>query len=177
MTAGERQALLRKYRLLAAWRRAKDRARDGDGDGGRADPAELRRLADEFPGALRELDLLGLVEIERRVRILEAPAGGDEAWVAWIDAYHALMREALAIKRARSARARGDGGDRGSPSDDGGHSDAGGGDRAFAAAVTRPPGGRLTVLVLRELARRFGVPAAQISAVLFPARRLPPYTL
>jgi hypothetical protein len=162
----ERRALLRKYRLLAAWRRA----RDGGGvagDGDCAAPAALRRLADEFPGALRELDLLRLAEIERRVRVLqrEETSGGqaddDDDWIAWIAAYHGVMREALAIKRALR----------------GGEPVAAGVDRAFAEAVGRPPGGRLSVLVLRLLGERFGVPAARISATLFPARRPPPYTL
>jgi hypothetical protein len=50
-------------------------------------------------------------------------------------------------------------------------------DAAFVRAVRRPPGGRLAVLVLKQLAEHFGVPAAQISATLFPPRRPPPYAL
>lgn len=68
-------ALLRKYRLLAHWRRAKDLAVAPSGDATDvASPAAMRALAEEFPGALRELDLLGLPELERRAACLEAAA-------------------------------------------------------------------------------------------------------
>jgi hypothetical protein len=43
--------------------------------------------------------------------------------------------------------------------------------------VLRPPGGRVSVVVLRALADRFGVPAATIAATLFPVRRPSPYDL
>jgi|GEM_PF-760894 len=100
-------ALLRKYRLLARWRRAKDSSVTKGADTAEgASPAAMRALAEEFPGALRELDLLGLPELERRVACLEAavvssgdrgaPRGHDES----------------ARERDRSGRERQDAGER-----------------------------------------------------------------
>lgn len=154
-------ALARKYRALTALRAR----RDGGGEG--ATREELRALAAEFPGCLRELDTLGAVELQRRAAVCAAAeaAGGDgaadeppdepadEPWMAWIAAYHELMREALA-ERAE-ARREGLGRPRGSPS--------------------RPS--RLNVVVLRELGARFGMPPATIAAALFPVRRPSPYRL
>ena len=39
------------------------------------------------------------------------------------------------------------------------------------AALIHPPGGRLAPVVLRELARRFGVEPRALSETLFPSRR------
>ncbi|HVU49515.1 MAG TPA: hypothetical protein VHL80_02450 [Polyangia bacterium] len=148
-------ALARKYAALVELRRRRDGG--GDPDGGGA----LRALAAEFPGCLRELDTLGLPELERRARLTAAAsagAGAPEPWVEWIGAYHELMRSALALRDpARRAGVQVD--------------------AAFAAAVRAPPHGRLGVVVLRTLSARFEVPAAEISAALFPARRPPPYDL
>ena len=145
-------ALARKYRTLAGWRAHRDA-------GGAAARDELRALAAEFPGCLRELDTLGLAELERRADACAAGAGaaGTEPWAAWIAEYHALMRAALRIRAgARDERELPAG---------------------FEDAVLRPPGGRVAVVVLRALADRFGVPATTIAAALFPARRPAPYEL
>jgi hypothetical protein len=147
-------ALARKYAALVALRRRRDAGGDAQGGG------TLRALAAEFPGCLRELDTLGPTELERRARATAAAADGGplEPWMAWIDGYHALMRDALALRDpARRAAVEVD--------------------AAFAAAVLAPPEGRVGIVVLRALAARFGVPAATISAALFPARRPSPYSL
>ncbi|HEY6476215.1 MAG TPA: hypothetical protein VI456_06500 [Polyangia bacterium] len=149
------RALARKYARLAAWR---DR-RDGDGLAATRD--DLRALATEFPGCLRELDTLGATELARRAAVCAAAAddaAAAELWMPWIDGYHTLVRRALA---ARDARARGE------PTS---------GD-AFEQAVLSPPGGRMGVVVMRALAERFGAPASTIAAVLFPVRRPSPYAL
>jgi hypothetical protein len=164
-------ALARKYGALVDLRRRRDAG--GDPAGGGA----LRALAAEFPGCLRELDTLGLVELERRARATEATALGApaEPWMDWIDGYHALMRAALALRAPERGRA------------------AGADSRALAALATRaaglavdeafvasalaPPGGRVGVVVLRALGARFGVPPAAIAVALFPVRRPSPYTL
>ncbi|MES1171595.1 MAG: hypothetical protein ABUL77_00020, partial [Bacteroidota bacterium] len=115
MTAADRAALLRKYRLLAAWRAARDTAKDGVGDKG-PDRRALAALSQEFPGALRELDVLGLPEISRRIDWLMGHGNGERDghgdgdgdgdgddhghdWIAWISAYHGIMRAALLAKR------------------------------------------------------------------------------
>ena len=148
-------ALAAKYQRLTALRARRD------GDGAPATRDELRALAAEFPGCLRELDTLGPAELDRRTAACAAVVAGaaPEPWMAWIDGYHVLMRRALA---ARSGRARGD-------------ARAAAGD--FEQAVLSPPGGRMSVVILRTLATRFGVPASTIAAALFPARRPSPYGL
>jgi hypothetical protein len=149
-------ALARKYEALAALRARRDT------DGAPATRVELRALASEFPGCLRELDTLGTAELARRTLACAAVAergAAPEPWMAWIDGYHALMRQAL---QTRAARLRGTAPDE---SDD------------FVRAVLAPPGGRVGVVILRALASRFGVPAATIAAALFPTRRPSPYGL
>jgi hypothetical protein len=152
MTGPSSGALARKYRALVALRAR----RDGGGAGATRD--ELRALAAEFPGCLRELDTLGAAELERRAAACAAAetAGGpmpaDEPWMAWIADYHALMRQALA-RRARRA------------------------EQGQSPRSSTETGGRLNVSVLRELGERFGVPAATIAAALFPVRRPSPYRL
>ena len=143
-------ALARKYRTLVAWRARRDA-------GQATARAELRALAAEFPGCLRELDTLGRTELERRAAACAAgPGPAVEPWASWIAEYHALMRAALRIRA----------GARDQPVPPG-----------FAEAVRRPPGGRIGVVVLRALAARFGVPAAMIARALFPVRRPSPYEL
>ena len=141
MTPDALAGLARKYAALVALRARRD------GGGPAATRDELRQLAGEFPGCLRELDTLGPEELTRRAEAATATAAGGapEPWMDWIASYHALMGEALA------ARARG---------------------KTEAA-----PEGRLNVKVLRERGARFGVPAATIAATLFPVRRPSPYRL
>jgi hypothetical protein len=162
VTAGDaRAALARKYAALVALRRRRDRG--GDPAGGGA----LRALAAEFPGCLRELDTLGPAELERRAAT--CAAGADEPWMDWIDAYHALMRGALAARAAAGeppARTAAASAAAGLPLDE-----------AFVRDVLAPPGGRMGVVIFRALAARFGVPAATIAAALFPVRRPSPYSL
>lgn len=141
LTPERLSALAGKYRALVGLRARRD------GGGAPATRDELRALAAQFPGCLRELDTLGGDELARRVSATAAAAAGGarEPWMEWIAAYHITMTEALA------ARARGEG----------------------AAA----PEGRLNVLVLRALGARFGVAPATIAETLFPVRRPSPYEL
>jgi len=149
----ELRALARKYRALVALRAR----RDGP-PAGHARLEELRELAREFPGCLRELDTLGAAELARRAAVVESAAAGGarEDWMAWIWGYHRLMRAALAIRR-------GDSGEVDDPS--------------FVLQVQAPPAGRLGILVLRHLAARHGRAAKEIAAALFPLRRPSPYEL
>jgi len=153
----ELRALARKYRALVGLRAR----RDGGGEAGGGEvTVQLRALAGEFPGCLRELDTLGATELARRARVVEEAAGGGggarEAWMVWIWDYHQLMRGALALRRGERA------GDL---------------DPAFASEVTAPPEGRVSVVVLRRLAATHGRPAKEIAAALFPVRRPSPYQL
>jgi hypothetical protein len=151
-------ALARKYGALAALRARRD---GGAASGPPATRDELRALAAEFPGCLRELDTLGQAELERRAAACDVAArgsGGMEPWMLWIDAYHALMRAALRLRRGEQPAAP----------------DV---DPELADAVRAPPEGRVSVVVLRALAVRFGVPPTTIAAALFPVRRPSPYRL
>ena len=163
--------LARKYATLVELRRRRDAG--GDAAGGGA----LRALAAEFPGCLRELDTLGLAELERRARTTEValrePASvSGEPWIAWIAAYHGLMRAALAIRAPGPA-----------PRTDAELSDLASRaagipvDAAFVSHVLAPPSGRLSIVVFRTLSARFAVPAPTIAAALFPVRRPSPYSL
>jgi len=166
-TAEELVALSRKYETIAGLRRARQAG------GAVAARSELRALAREFPGALRELDTVALTEVDRRrTALLAASQGGPiEAWMTWMVAYHATMRAALLVK-ARIARvdalsaeevttaARDASRVSGLPLDD-----------AFVLAVARPPAGRLNAAVFGVLGQRFGVAPERIWEELFPARR------
>jgi hypothetical protein len=157
-----RAALARKYAALVELRQRRDGG--GDAAGGGA----LRALAGEFPGCLRELDTLGLPELERRARACADPAC-DEPWMHWIAGYHALMRAAFAVRA-----------EAGAPEELAARASRAAGlevDQAFIASVLAPPHGRIGVVVLRALAARFGVPAPEIASALFPVRRPSPYVL
>ena len=166
-------ALLRKYRLLAEWRRVRD-----GGPGASPDRAALRALSVEFPGALRELDVLGLPEILRRLDLLGDVSRASEPWPAWILAYHRLMRAALAAKRA-AGRTRRLSEAALSEVLAAANAEVEGDlvDEAFARAAARPASGRMAIVVLRTLGRHFGVPAEELATTLFPRRRPPPYDL
>ena len=78
-TRAELEALLRKYTTLARWRRAKDHdveaatlvaVPDASHRADLATAPQLRDLATEFPGCLRELDRLGQAELDCRVEHL-----------------------------------------------------------------------------------------------------------
>jgi hypothetical protein len=63
---------------------------------------ELRSLARQFPGALRELDRLPLETIEARLRAVQrvlAEACEPEAWMQIQVSYHGYMRATLRVKR------------------------------------------------------------------------------
>jgi len=145
--------LARKYAALVALRARRD------SQGPPATRDELRGLAAEFPGCLRELDTLGRDELARRATVVAAAAAGavtPEPWMQWIAAYHDAMKQAL-IARA-SGRGAGQGGEAG-------------------RGGTAGPEGRLNVTILRQLASRFDVPAETIANTLFPVRRPSPYQL
>jgi len=132
------EALARKYGRLVALRGRRD------GDGPAATRAELRALAAEFPGALRELDTLGAAELARRSAACAAALGGEaeEPWMAWIDQFHARMRQAL------EARA--------------------------AGAVPPTENGRTLPVVVQQVAAAFAVSPDLVAATLFPSRRRRP---
>ena len=146
-----RAGLGRKYRAMAELRRL------GAPDERAEDRARLRALAEEFPGALRELDTLSTEEIDRRAEACER--GEPAPWMDWMAAYHATMRAALELRRSSSDPAAVE-------KLTGVRIDA-----AFLAEVADPPHGRLMVAVFDRLAAQFGVERKAIWDALFPPRK------
>jgi hypothetical protein len=155
-------ALARKYRLLSDLRR------------GALPPARetLLPLAREFPGALRELDILPLHLLDRRLHaVLDAERGATpEPWIEWMLAYHERMRLALRAK----ALLRGAGAD--DPTliaqiESELRLEASAPCQAeFVARVARPPRGRLNSLVFETLEQELGLPPNELEQTLFPSK-------
>jgi hypothetical protein len=156
--------LSRKYRVMSELRAL------GAPDGAPEERRALRQLAEEFPGALRELDTLASSELASRSAELAAALAGAPAqeWMVWMDGYHRLMRAALEVKRRIATGAGPPSAPRlaeleracGVPLDD-----------RFVAEVSNPPHGRLMVTVFSRLSARFGVPQKQLWDRLFPPRK------
>lgn len=176
-TPTELEDLADKYESLVRLRARRD-LDAGDGEGGSNGAGQsvrelLRTLSRKFPGSLRELDTLGLLELQRRAKVARAAAAGGrrEPWMAWILAFHRLTAAALLIKRDNAARRRG------RPVNERASRLQAAEVARFALepplveALARPPGGRLTPVVLSELARRFAVQPRALSETLFPSRR------
>jgi hypothetical protein len=135
-------------------------------------PADLRSLAAEFPGALRELDALTLEEIERRLSSVRRALDGEptDALIEWLLEYHALMRTALLVKRrlrgerrpsseAASRLAEALTAETGVPCS-----------AELVSQVAAPPRGRLNELVLARLSRFSGRGPSELRAALFSER-------
>lgn len=153
-------ALARKYRALSDLRRG---LLVGES-------TVLRALANEFPGALRELDCLPLDALDERLNAVSAAAEGHPAapWMDWMLSYHRRMRLALAAKR-RLAELR-----------DGNadpvlsvvlylweeHQERW--DPELIRRIARPPGGRLNPLVFELLEAELGRSRTELEATLFP---------
>lgn len=101
-------ALRRKYERILSLREAHERAAN-DSSFIEPDPrAEMASLADEFPGALRELDRVALDEVRRRIAALhdaEEDPTRVEGWMFAQHAFHRYARGALAVKRWLGERA------------------------------------------------------------------------
>src|SRR5690606_11252394 len=96
------RALRDKYERIRALREQSARARL-DPAFVPADPRPaLSRLAQEFPGALRDVDLLPLPAVAARIDALaaaEGDAGRVEPWMVAQVTFHRYARSALAAKR------------------------------------------------------------------------------
>lgn len=133
----------------------------------------LQRLAERFPGALRELDALADDEIERRLTaVRRAREDGLARWMLALFAYHAHLRALLRIKRwlarerdpSPETRARFEREHEGEP-------------RMLAWAarlsdVARPPSGRVTNLALESAARTAAIPIRLLHELVSGARQV-----
>jgi hypothetical protein len=159
--------LAEKYRTLGELRRAR----------ARGEPLPDRRvfqaLAERHPGSVAELDLLPLELVDERAEALARAAEGGPAapWMTWLAAYHALFRAALRVRsRAREQRDL-------APARAAALADEASRHAgivvapAFAHAVCRPAGGRLSAVVYAELEARFELPRDTIKRAIFPGSR------
>ena len=157
-----RAELHRKYAAMLALRRAYPESQA-------APPgAELRRLAGEYPGSLRELDLLPREMIEARLEALDAK-GALPDWALPMLRYHAWMRVALLVKkeigRANSAEMAQKWVKNEYVARDGEPNIA-----EVVAELTHilaPAGGRLNQWLFHRLAQEFGVEANTLEELLF----------
>lgn len=63
---------------------------------------DMARLAERFPGALREIDELPLEHIDERIAVLDRVVAGEQPvpdWARFLARYHGWLRAALRIKR------------------------------------------------------------------------------
>ena len=170
----ELRALREKYERMRALRDAHARAR-ADASFVEPDPRpEMGRLAEQFPGALREIDTLTLEIIAARITsiaVAERDPSRAEPWMTAQIVFHRYARGALAAKRwlagrkaitpaLRAAFARA----------------APGGDAAELYAddlerIASPPGGRLMDLVHAKVARALRLTEAEARLLVFGPRR------
>jgi hypothetical protein len=169
------EALSRKYRALLDLRRSRE-AYEAQGvyaltGSARAQRTKVaRRLAREFPGALRELEHLDARAVQARLAAVETARRGGRAapWIPVVLDFHRRLRLCLAIKRwlsrhriknrsleedelAAFRRWYGRQRDR----------EARPVDVAFVGRFVSPPYGRLQELVWSDLARAHGLTVAE----------------
>jgi hypothetical protein len=152
------RALLRKYETLLTLRRTLP-----EGPLPSALRPTLKQLADEFPGALRELDSIATEELEqRRDAVCAALKGGAQpSWMAPLFVYHTLMRLALDVRALLRA------GDRAAALRLLGTSPFALEER-FLDALDAPPRGRMSAVVFELLCRLYGREMAELRRALFP---------
>ncbi len=124
----------------------------------------LRELAREFPGSLRQIDVLSSERIQERAAALDAPSDPLPDWVLVTHAYHRLMQLSLWLKGKLAHSERdADGLARAAEERWGLPCSAG-----WVALVDKPPRGRLNALVFEALSAQFGRPQPELRALVFP---------
>jgi hypothetical protein len=138
--------------------------------------AELRSLARQFPGSLRELDRVPLEMLAARLRALEAVLSGKapiEPWMQMQASYHGYMRATLRIKRwsrqwpSEPAAALVLLAAKYVSADD--EPPLSFFDAELLARIRKPPGGRLNPLVLEAVARLHATTPQVVSDALILA--------
>lgn len=177
ISSSDLRALRDKYERMFALRAAHERARS-DASFVEPDPREdMARLAEDYPGALREIDVLPLELIAARIQALvtaERDPSRVETWMVAQTAFHCHARGALVAKRwlagrktiTPAVRAAFAEALRGLPR---------GADAELFAneleAVASPPRGRLMVLVHAKVARALAMTEAEARMLVFGAPR------
>jgi hypothetical protein len=139
--------------------------------------AHLKRLAEEFPGALREIDELPVEELRRRIDALaeaERDAGSIAPWMTATHLYHALTRGALCAKKWLAGRKIVGASERAAFESEAGALCYAEDARAWAedlSHIAAPPRGRLTELVFARMAQAMGVSEGQARRLVFGLSR------
>jgi hypothetical protein len=188
VTPDELDALAAKYEALVRLRRRREAlvAQGQVGFDEREGPVrlgEMRALAAQFPGALRELEVHEATALERRAQVVRAAQRGEAAvpgWVELVVELHETLRAGLRVKRwlaetraaqpfdattaARCAAAVG-------PDAAGTAGAAARGhwpiEPSTLVALHRPPGGRLMPFVIARVAARLGVSPHDVEVAIF----------
>lgn len=149
-------ALLEKYNQLVTLRARRDN--DPHAAPTPEGKLALKLLAQRYPGCLRELDRLPLTALrQRQAEVARAMTKGPTCpWMLWIWGYHQLLAAALAHKAGHPAATV-----HKWPLVN----------TAFLEQTLRPAGGRLSHVVMAELAQQVGKPPETLAAALFPPRR------
>ena len=101
--------LVHKYDLLIALRKEREACEAQgvlrlSGQAADARRTRQRQVAEEFPGCLRELENFTAQQLAERQAVIRAVSNLEsETWIAWMVAFHAHLREALALKTFVSA--------------------------------------------------------------------------
>ena len=133
----------------------------------------MAELAARFPGALRELDDLELVEIERRVAALDVALRNSariEKWMEAIALFHSRARGALCAKRWLVGRKAVDGIVAQAFANEVGALPFSDDARAWQGdleSIASPPGGRVTSLVFARVARELGMTEREARVLVF----------
>lgn len=160
MTPLDLAKLSRKYQLIAA-------LREGVGVLSAAQAREpLRALSREFPGALREVDVLSVAVLERRRTELSTATEPYALWMRAVHAYHQIMALSLWLKVRLGRHTESSSFEQLAAEASQHHALTC--DAAWVAAVASPPGGRLNRLVFGWLAAQVGLAAADVPGLLFP---------
>lgn len=189
---GDLAALAGKYRELAVLRARRDEVEAGgamsfDDEENQRRREAFGRVARAFPGALRELERTSADVLRRKQRAVElelAAAVADDTrdapatrWIAVVLDYHALLRDALAIKLWIARRLGRDGeltdevvadllawhARRAEPEVWRTRAL----DRAFFVTLRNPPRGRIHPIIWAELIARHGGDEAELVSLIF----------
>ena len=139
--------------------------------------AAMARLAQEFPGALREVDALPLDEILARLDALGRVADEGASPAVWMIAsarYHALTRGALCAKSWLAGRKDVTDATREAFTREAASLCWGDDAREWTrdlARIAEPPRGRVTDLVFARIAAELAVSEDEARALVFPPRR------
>ncbi len=146
--------------------------------GDETDPRRaMARLAQEFPGALREIDELPIDEIRARIEklsLVDEDESAIEPWMRAVSLFHALTRGALCAKSWLSGEKKVTPATRAAFLREVDSLCYANDARAWThelSAIANPPRGRITDLVFARMALELGIDQARARFLVFGAAR------